>query len=101
MLKFKRNIQLNGHISLLSKLHSKETLNIYTVELPASHWDQALRRQWSSKLLLVTIMIGQAEGIRMSLPGASLTILQSSSAKLKRSAKQGEEKTGEGFTFVV
>lgn len=29
-------------------LHSKETLNIYIVELPASHWDQALRGQWSS-----------------------------------------------------
>lgn len=87
-------------ISLLSKFTWQRNPEYLYSWAPCQSLGSSSQRTVVFKLLLVTIMIGEAEVIRMCLPGARVTFLQGSSAKLKRSEKEEEEETG-GETFVV
>lgn len=81
-------------------LHGKETLCIYTAELPLNHWNHACRVRVIFKLLLVTTMT-RDRSHQNAFARASLTLLQSPIMKLKGSTKRGKEERGEGDSLVL
>lgn len=101
MIKFKRNIQLNGiHIFFFDQnLHSKETLNIYTAELPASHWNQAFRV--SRFQVFISYYNDWRQGHQNAFARANATLLQGLIVKSKRSVEEEEEEGGEEETFML